>query len=770
MVDIPAASSFFGQREEYYVLQGTDLVLPRKWFNGVCQRLREFIALEVDNATAISSVVQDLCNDLDTAVHIVLTLWSAAKAHFSKKLKWGDHEESLILSVLQWLPSCNQEQDFIPFLKYQLAYLFAIGEHQTELPPKPSNLFWKDGRVLLGHLGKFMKYKVFKNTFQGKSWRNTLLHGVKKGLPQMGESLLAKAAKGMKDRLTKTASSPNRALRAIRRTASEIYGRGGISEGDWNKPATAWTGLSGNACFENSRSRGGAIGHFRDEDEYEGPLPVGCHDKNRRKAGYETRHLGDDSFRGMVYYPRLNKTASVYFPSWTIEDSYDRHRAESLRDLDSGGRAQVSLIREPLKARAISAGDIASNGLFSDLQKCLWRRLQSYPQFELTGRWVSEMDLSDIESLTEFIREKKPDCKFENWVSGDYSAATDNLHGDATSAAAEYAAGDETTRKVLLRGLTNTEICFDNLRKQGIDAPDDFIMTRGQLMGCVFSFPLLCTINLAIYRMALEKRTGLKFKISELPVRCNGDDILFKADDELYRIWSEMIKDVGFEKSVGKNYYSPNFAVINSVYFDTTVRVRCVPYLNLGWCTGVAKGCGDESEKDLFRIRQQMDDLEKYWTPFEGSSEIIREFKKQVYYWNEGQIKSSCLPLDKGIWGLNLSDDVPTKGIYDEFRYWLDKNVERPALKGIKQFPQTMAPWKVVMASVNPTRYKDYFKEFLTSRWDLYLGAELPYKAFRVSESVLLEAKYQGVMERIQREIRSGISEYEHALAHLGKL
>lgn len=747
---IPPTRSFFGQREDFFVLQDTEVVLPKKWYEGVSRRLCQFTALGVDNATAIPSVIADLSNDLDQAVHIVLTLWSAAKAHFPNKLKWGEHEESLLLSVLQWLPSCDQQQDFIPFLKYQLSWLFARGERQSELPPRPVNLWWKDGLLLLGQLGRFMRYKVYGNSAAKKAWRNTVLHGIKKGLPQMGESRLAAAAAGMKKRLTDTKSSPDAALREISRTAKEIYGRKGITEKHWNRPAKAWTGLTGNACFENSRRNGGAIGFLREEDE-------------------ECYPLGQEQFRGMVYYPRVNQTKSVYFPSWTYEDAYDRFRAESLRSLDSRGRAQVSLIREPLKARAISAGDISSNCLFSDLQKKLWKELQRFPQFELTGRWVSVEDLSDIESQSEFIREKTG-CNFTKWVSGDYSAATDNLHGDATSTAATAAAGDETTRKVLLRGLTNTEICFDNLRKQGIDAPENFLMTRGQLMGSVFSFPLLCAINIAMYRKSLEERTGQKFKISELPVRVNGDDILFKCDEELLRIWNDNIIQVGFEKSVGKNYVSENFAVINSVYFDTTVRIRSVPYLNLGWCTGVAKGCGEDSEKDLYRIRQQMDDLEKYWACYPKSDQIVREFKKQVFYWNEGQIKASRLPLDRGVWGLNLSDDVDTDGIYDEFRYWLDSNIDRPPSHGCKEFPKTMAPWKVVTTGSVQNDYAQYFRDFLERKWDLRLATELPFAIRNVSESCRGEARWKGVMDRIQREIRSGLTEYEHQYASLGKL
>ncbi len=749
-LDIPATRYSFGRDRKLITLKSANCPIPEEWFKGVTQRLSHTKQHEVDNATLKSCWRLDYSKDLDQACHIVLTLWSAFKAHFSK-VKWGDSEESLLLSVLYWLPNCSEKQDFIPFLKYQLAYLFAVGERQSELPVRPESLYMRDGIVLVGHIGEVFRYKCFGDGPSRIAWRNTVLHGIKKGLPQMGESKLAEAAVGMKKRLTNFASSPDKALDEIARTSKAIFGR--IETSDWKTKAKPWTQLTGNACFEGSRSTGGAIGVFRREDEEEG-----C--------------LGVPELHGMAYYPRTGSVKPVYFPSWTYEEIYEKRREQALSNLDQTGKAQVSLIREPLKARAISAGDIESNCLYADLQKALWSRMQRFPQLQLTGRWVSVEDISELESQTEYIRELTG-VNLNNWVSGDYSAATDNLHGDATQTAARFAAGDDVTEKVLMRGLTNTEICFDNLRKQGIDAPENFVMTRGQLMGCVFSFPLLCTINLAMYRMALEIRTGRKFKISELPVRINGDDIVFKADDELYRIWSDVIKYVGFEKSVGKNYYSPNFCVINSVYFNTRNRVSYIPYLNLGWCTGVAKGSGGEEEKDLFKMRQQMDELEKYWKGYHHSDQIVREFKKQVFFWNEKRICSSHLPTDRGVWGLNLSDDERQFGIIDEFRWWLVSNDIPPTSHGLLEFPKTMAPWKTTTCENLARDYRELFTEFLRLRWSLDLNAELPFCPRSVSSEIREQRnvnKFKSVLELIRKEIKQGLTEYESAYATLGQL
>jgi hypothetical protein len=125
---------------------------------------------------------------------------------------------------------------------------------------------------------------------------------------------------------------------------------------------------------------------------------------------------------------------------------------------------------------------------------------------------------------------------------------------------------------------------------------------RGQLMGNVLSFPFLCLINLTGWVVSAEKYlssdilddqyedlinrkllepffrredtkqvlryrytiTSSKQLLRDLPVRVNGDDILFQASKKFYDIWSRSLKDVGFKKSVGKNYFSQYFFTINS--------------------------------------------------------------------------------------------------------------------------------------------------------------------------------------------------------------
>jgi hypothetical protein len=93
--------------------------------------------------------------------------------------------------------------------------------------------------------------------------------------------------------------------------------------------------------------------------------------------------------------------------------------------------------------------------------------------------------------------------------------------------------------------------------------------TCGQLMGSPLSFPLLCNINLSVYRYAILKwieKTEKTFEGEILwqNVLINGDDMLFRAPPDFIELFYSVIGLVGFIPSIGKNYRSSKFATINS--------------------------------------------------------------------------------------------------------------------------------------------------------------------------------------------------------------
>lgn len=634
---------------------------------------------------------------------VVNLLRAAFESHFGMdftRVKRESIYDDLVDSALWYMPMCDSGQEFIPFLKYQLTYLFAKAESQTELPDRPTWMKHKDGMVLLGRIGDRFKYKCFGIKIRNLEWRNTVLHGIKKGLPHMGETMLVKNLKAMKARLTVVKKTPSRLRDEIARTAREVFPKGILWE-DW-AGADPYVGVSSNASYEYVRSKGGNLGLLRDMSEgFQNPDGEWELPDNSRLAG--------DQLGSMAWCPTRGVEGEIRYPSWLVTDQYQQSQREAVFTYKTAN-ATAKPIFEPLKIRMISASDLASNGVYSKLQQALWKGLQRFPQFSLTGRPVGVEDLKEILRMTQELA----GSAFSRWVSGDYSAATDSMHNDATLAAISALSGDPITLKVLKQGLMDNIIDFGENALLD-EALGPFKMTNGQLMGCVFSFPILCIVNIAVYRAALEIRLGREMKISELPVRVNGDDILFRTDNELLRLWESGIPEVGFEKSVGKNYVSTTTAVINSQYFravrgqDGKFEISAIPYLNCGWIAGQCKtGASDamEEEGSLMKIRPQVEQTTHWWLKDPQSilssekemvrrEAIVKRFRSEILFWNWNRIKEERVSAGGGPGGLLLTDREQNP-YFDLLSYYSVNEIEKPTMAGISVLPRTMVPNKYI--------------------------------------------------------------------------
>lgn len=163
-------------------------------------------------------------------------------------------------------------------------------------------------------------------------------------------------------------------------------------------------------------------------------------------------------------------------------------------------------------------------------------------------------------------------------------------------------------RLVLIRSLTRHRI-FDPDTKECLGD-----QTRGQLMGSPTSFPILCIMNLALTRHALELSAHRQLELAELPILVNGDDLLFRAHPWEYRIWEQVTRLGGLRPSLGKNYISSKYFTINSELWCASTRFHKVdtqvtPYflgkklttVLWGQLYGSVKGrCNDQGEVSLF--------------------------------------------------------------------------------------------------------------------------------------------------------------------------
>jgi len=251
------------------------------------------------------------------------------------------------------------------------------------------------------------------------------------------------------------------------------------------------------------------------------------------------------------------------------------------------------------------------------------------------------------------------------------------MHLDVTEAALEGIDLDPATHLMMRENLCGQIIQYDS----------DFDITpfrqrNGQLMGSVFSFPFLCCANLAVVRKAFELRFRRDFHIHELPVLVNGDDILFPSDNELVRIWESLIPEVGFQKSVGKNFVSDRFAFINSVMFwfkGQTVGQNPVkiPYLNHSFLYGIKKGSESDDDREetyndaLWALRGAFRD----WQGDEFPEEARKKFSEAILLREDVRHSHLCQN------DLGLTEELPVEEC--ELRSFLfKKRVERCCEKG----------------------------------------------------------------------------------------
>jgi len=267
--------------------------------------------------------------------------------------------------------------------------------------------------------------------------------------------------------------------------------------------------------------------------------------------------------------------------------------------LASPSDVMVSAVLEPLKVRLITKGNSLRYWISRSYQKSLWEHLKKYPQFSPTNRPLGTIDFVSL-----LDREKHLNLNFPNWVSGDYSAATDNLDIAFTKLAFEESLthlhfDDDRYRAVLRSVLYEQTIHYPDSQNHWGDL-EPLAQTTGQLMGSTLSFPILCSVNIVAYWAALEEYTNTTISLRDLPVLVNGDDILFRADDRLYALWLKHIDSVGFTLSLGKNYVHPTILTMNSqVFHYHNGGFTALPFLNTGLLTSQSKITGSTDAQSM---------------------------------------------------------------------------------------------------------------------------------------------------------------------------
>jgi len=518
------------------------------------------------------------------------------------------------------------------YLKFKLSFCAAQALKQTELPTRPSflNPIDRSDTIMGGAAYLFHRRCVQHLNLKYGQTASQL----KKGAPAVSRAvLLEAAAKTVKNLTTRKAANDDLVMTVhvpqARRTAAELFPPG------WYSKSQGIQIPSRSAHFADPRKEGGALGSLAPSYvpgvgidpghcSYSVPTPRTHVNKflywlvNRRLFGSPpVVSLWDDDlapelpfsqlfeFRGYgIEVLRLRNVPREYLWRKLYNKNHNREEVFML--------ARPLALAEPFKVRTITMGPTSKYYRSKYIQSAVHTHLRRHPCAALIG-----------EPLTSGILGSHllPRTQDEFYVSGDYSAATDNLDPRVSAAIADVIAkngGFHQEWATLFRQTLIEHNMFDSVQFQ-LDHPnkaarqslmDDWLrggdseymdslvkpQAWGQLMGSPTSFPVLCIANLAYTRYSQELTYQRFISLVESGIIINGDDIGFVTTADGYEQWKKVTASGGLTPSLGKNFTSPDFIVLNSMMFKVEnggpnrafATFTEIAYVNYG----LLHGCG----------------------------------------------------------------------------------------------------------------------------------------------------------------------------------
>nr|WAK75244.1 MAG: RNA-dependent RNA polymerase [Narnaviridae sp.] len=205
-----------------------------------------------------------------------------------------------------------------------------------------------------------------------------------------------------------------------------------------------------------------------------------------------------------------NEGCFPYVPTGNATESFRRKEGGSWNKEDFSVTCDVSHIVSSGKPRIVTLYSGENSRILYPLHQALYKSLQR-EGWLLVGSPTDERVSSLGETGT--------------YVSVDYKSATDNIR-------AEYCRAMIQVLKEKAKGLTDEQrAALDVVGELRFD-DDDRVALRGQPMGSLISFPLLCLINKACVDLALSdlaeagKITWKQFRAHRCLI--NGDDLLYR--------------------------------------------------------------------------------------------------------------------------------------------------------------------------------------------------------------------------------------------------
>jgi len=615
------------------------------------------------------------------AHQIVLTLASQAFVYGYKCVGMNWSEQLLRWACLDMLGLAVKQ------LKLQTVVLSAIGRLQSydssDLVDKPGMLLSPAYcRWLIGRLRK-----SFRSTTSLAIAEDMLL-GVKRGFVSAKDEQVDQSVVGLLQDLSRRKETNPLILDQIQRTCLELTGG-------------QYLQLDRRANFRLSRRAG-----------VEAPIALGGieGDLLRREVG-RLPIIPRDLI--MMYERRVGQVREVrgfHVFSWGILMRY----ASEWKLSDRLAETEIQVIREPLKLRPITKGTPTLYGILKPYQVMEWDLLQREECFTLTGKestsgaWAEPLSRSlpgdmPLLRLANGQWAKQPTAN--SWfISGDFKQSTNDVHMDCTTIATRTL-WDPSDWLLIQKGLGAQRVRPAGCPSRWPEGAQEIIQSHGQLMGSPLSFPILCIINASIGRFAFELAYNRKFKLNECPMLINGDDFVARGDIGLYRWWNWLISEVGWQESLGKSFFSREFAQMNSQTRRPTWVPDCyglphcffgdsLPYLNYGYLFSMKKCLEEQNEPGVLdaatRLREQWSSLSRLPKPWIRRAKVV--YLQQLEILGHELKDVAQLPDDLSVWnsteygGFGLVPGVGDAMVGANFLNWRVKSQKPDLYSSIGEF------------------------------------------------------------------------------------
>jgi hypothetical protein len=489
----------------------------------------------------------------------------------------------------------------IKFIKWKFAAYYAANCHklddqkqEVEQNVLTSEKFDDPSVLIGGRAHRFILMLKRKNSELYESWLQTALM-IKKGCPRPDDDLVMKSELETFEILTTQAPeipacfpmeregyswhdvdaewsdfdkdnfviTKERFIGELRRTVNEVVKQ---EFTELHRISPFFPSTSAN--YINSRLKGGAVGvllsHHRDElialrQKYGGNMVC----LQRKTASHSTMSRSSQVTSGiLVSDGRLKNCFSDFYKMVVEKAMVEEPISEPLG------------LKEALKIRVISKGPPHLYTALKPLQRFLWRQVYNHPAGRLVGEPVSSSYVQ--ERLGKNLKEQ------ERYLSVDYKDATNQMHGwvskELIKILVEHLKLSAGEAEMFNKGLTDHIIQLNQKRFPGVEGKPQ---QRGQLMGSVVSFPLLCLVNMTLLRMAKEIDLGRYLTVEQSGCMVNGDDGCIRTTNRGKNAWEILSSWVGLKPSIGKVYFSREFLNMNSRTFTRLLIPDSVPINNI---------------------------------------------------------------------------------------------------------------------------------------------------------------------------------------------